>query len=296
MTEENKQRSRWERLKDNYRLVVMNKDTFEEVGAYNLSLLNVYILISSVIVLVAVLVWLAFAFTPLARLLPSNHVVDHETLVKLYQDLDSLEQLTAAQATYNESFRRMLTGEVQYEPEGEAPTTPILDSVFDEIPISEEEQELRREFEIQNGTAEALDQAGAPVNVSPRDKPLEQMYFSPPISGTITATFNKDENHLGVDVVAPKSTPIKATLDGWIIFSDWTLETGNTIAIQHSNNIVTFYKHNSSLLKKAGTFVRAGEAIAIIGNTGELSDGPHLHFEVWHEGKPVNPTDFVDFK
>ncbi|MAT53223.1 MAG: peptidase M23 [Saprospirales bacterium] len=296
MTEEKKQGSRWERLKDNYRLVVMNKDTFEEVGAYNLSLLNVYILISSVVVLVAILVWLAFAFTPLARLLPNNHTVDHETLVKLYQDLDSLEQLTEAQATYNESFRRMLTGEVQYEPEGEVPTTPNLDSVFEEIPISEEEQELRREFEIQNGTAQALDQSGVPVNISPRDKPLEQMYFSPPISGTITANFNKDENHLGVDVVAPKNTPIKAALDGWIIFSDWTLETGNTIAIQHANNIVTFYKHNSSLLKKTGSFVRAGEAIAIIGNTGELSDGPHLHFELWHEGKPVNPTDFVDFK
>ena len=296
MTEELKRRSRWDRLKDNYRLVIMNKDTFEELGAYNLSLLNVYILLSSVIVVVAVLVWLAFAFTPLARLLPNTHTVDHESLVKLYQDLDSLEQLTIAQATYNESFRRMLTGKVQYEPEGDPPSTPNLDSVFDEIPVSEEELALRREIENQNDADQALDQAGMAVNVSPRAQPLEQMYFNSPISGTITAAFNMDGKHFGVDVVAPKNTPIKAALDGWIIFSDWTLETGNTIAIQYANNIVTLYKHNSSLLKKTGSFVRAGEAIAIIGNTGELSDGPHLHFELWHAGKPVNPADFMDFK
>lgn len=296
MADENKQRSRWERLKDNYRLVVMNKDTFEEVGSYNLSLLNVYILLSSVIVLVAIIVWLAFAFTPLSRILPGNQSVDHETLSKLYEDLDSLEQLTEAQATYNESFRRMLTGDVQYEPEGDAPAAPNLDSVFEEIPISEEEEALREEYDQQSGNVQRTEKGKLPVNVSPRNQPLEQMYFSPPISGSITAPFNSDEKHLGVDVVAPKNTPIKAALDGWIIFSDWTLETGNTIAIQHANNIVSFYKHNSSLLKKAGSFVRAGEAIAIIGNTGELSDGPHLHFELWHEGKPVNPTDFVDFK
>lgn len=295
MSEQNKQRSRWERLKDSYRLVIMNKDTFEEIGAYNLSLLNVYTLLSSVIVVVAVLVWLAFAYTPLARLLPGNQNIDHETLVKLYQDLDSLEQLTDAQATYNESFRRMLTGDVRYQPEGQPPSAPNLDSVFEEIPISEEELELREEFELQDEATLETDQAASPINVSPREKSLEQIYFSPPISGTITASFNKDKNHFGVDVVAPKNTPIKAALDGWIIFSDWTLETGNTIAIQHANNIVTFYKHNSSLLKKSGSFVRAGEVIAIIGNTGELSDGPHLHFELWHEGKPINPADFIDF-
>jgi murein DD-endopeptidase MepM/ murein hydrolase activator NlpD len=122
------------------------------------------------------------------------------------------------------------------------------------------------------------------------------MHFSTPIGGTITSNFDPEKKHLGVDVIAPKNTPIKAAMDGWVISSDWTLETGNTIAIQHTNNIVTFYKHNSVLLKKTGNYVRGGEAIAIIGNTGELTDGPHLHFELWHQGKPVNPTDFVDFK
>ena len=100
---------------------------------------------------------------------------------------------------------------------------------------------------------------------------------------------------IGRDVLAPKNTAIKAAMDGFIFFSDWTLETGNTLGIQHSNNAITFYKHNSVLLKKAGSYVKAGEAVAIIGNTGTLTDGPHLHFELWHKGKPVDPEEYIKF-
>ncbi|GIV31732.1 MAG: peptidase M23 [Saprospiraceae bacterium] len=299
MAEDMQKRSRWDRLTDSYRLIIMNRETFEEVGAYNLSPLNVYIFLSSLLVAGVLLAWLAFSFTPLGRLLPTNHNIDPETLVKLYNDLDSLEQLTAAQELYNERFRRMLTGQVQYEPEDAPPTNHYNDSLLAPLPLSEEELALRQEIDAFEMDAENADEPladGASVNVSPRTLTLQQLHFAPPISGTITAGFNPQRQHYGVDVVAPKNTPIKATLDGWVIFADWTLETGNTIVIQHPRNIVSIYKHNSSLLKKTGTFVRAGEAIAIIGNTGELTDGPHLHFELWHEGKPVDPTNFVDFK
>ena len=95
--------------------------------------------------------------------------------------------------------------------------------------------------------------------------------------------------------MAPKNTPIKASLDGFVIQSDWTMDSGNTIGVQHDNNVITFYKHNSSNLKKTGDKVKAGEAIAIIGNSGELTDGPHLHFEIWYQGKPMNPSDFIEF-
>ncbi|MFQ5448643.1 MAG: M23 family metallopeptidase, partial [Saprospiraceae bacterium] len=207
-------------------------------------------------------------------------------------------QLAKAQERYNEGFRRMLVGEVQYEPEERPQTKRAADNIGPEIGRSPEEEQLRQEVEMDNirNVAGTEQQSGTPVNISPSDIPLEQMYFSPPIGGVISAPFDKEKSHLGVDVIAPKNTPVKTVMDGWVIFSDWTLETGNTIAIQHTNNLVTFYKHNSALLKKTGNYVKAGEAIAIIGNTGELTDGPHLHFELWHSGKPVNPTDFVDFK
>ena len=104
-----------------------------------------------------------------------------------------------------------------------------------------------------------------------------------------------DQDHNGLDILAPKNTPIKAVMDGVVILSDWTLETGNTIGIMHDNQVMSFYKHNSSLLKKNGAIVRAGEAIAIIGNTGTLSSGPHLHFELWYKGKPVDPSRYINF-
>lgn len=296
MSAEKQKRSFWVRLKDSYRLIVMNKETFEEVGSYSLSLLNVYVLLSSIIVLVAILMWLAFAYTPLSRLLPGSNVIDKISLYELYRDIDSLEQLTIAQAKYNESFRRMLTGTVQYEPDKLQPPPHKNGYSTEDFSLSPAEEQIRSEAEELIDGEENI-AGGVSVNTSPRGNlPLEQINFTPPLSGTVSATFSLDKKHLGVDIIAPKNTPIKAPLSGWVIFSDWTLETGNTVAIQHANNIVTFYKHNSSLLKKTGVFVRAGEAIAIIGNTGELTDGPHLHFEIWSEGKPLNPTDFMSFK
>ena len=117
----------------------------------------------------------------------------------------------------------------------------------------------------------------------------------PPISGVISSGFDAEIDHLGVDILAPHDTPVKAIWDGHVITADWTLETGYTIGIQHSNDMVSFYKHNATLLKRTGAFVRAGEAVAIIGNTGKMSSGPHLHFELWLQGKPVDPTNYIDF-
>lgn len=297
MSEEIKQqRSRWERLKDTYRLVILNNETFKEVASYKLSLLNVYVMLSTLVVIVATVVVMAIAFTPVKRLIPGyDSGNNHSEMIKLYRDLDSLEHLLAAQERYNQGFRRMLVGDVEYAP-SEPPQKKSLEE-HPKVKKVEEDAKLRNEIEmgiIRDATGNGT--TSNPLNISPKEIPLEQIYFTPPLGGTVVSVFDPDKNHLGVDVVAPKNTPVKAVMDGWVISSDWTLETGNTISIQHTNNIVTFYKHNSVLLKKAGSYVRAGEAIAIIGNTGELTDGPHLHFELWHRGKAVNPTDFVNFK
>ena len=98
-----------------------------------------------------------------------------------------------------------------------------------------------------------------------------------------------------MDVVANKDEAIKAIQDGTVVFTGWTVETGYVIALQHPGNIVSVYKHNSVLLKKEGNIVRAGESIAIIGESGELSTGPHLHFEIWINGNPMDPKDYVVF-
>ena len=297
MEEENKkQRSRWERWKDPYRLVILNDETFQELRSLKLSLLNVYVLLSTLVVIVATLVILAIAFTPVRRLIPGYGKDYASEIQQLYYVVDSLEQMSAAQEVYNQARLRRVANEVEYTPD--KPPEDLKGNTENPAPVerSEAENQLRNEVEMEKLRGQTGKQYTGPVNVSPRDVPLEQMYFTTPVSGAISASFDHESGHIGVDIIAPKNTPVKSAMDGWVISSDWTLDTGNTIAIQHTNNIVTFYKHNSVLLKKAGEFVKSGEAIAIIGNTGELTDGPHLHFELWHRGVPMNPEDFVNFR
>ena len=125
---------------------------------------------------------------------------------------------------------------------------------------------------------------------------MKEIYFTPPVRGDVSAGFMPENTHYGIDIMAPKNTPILAMMDGIVITSDWTLETGNTLGIQHDHNIVSFYKHNSANLKSVGESVKAGEAVAIIGNTGTLTTGPHLHFELWINGQCVDPSEYINFK
>lgn len=281
-----------ERLKHTYRLVIMNNETFEEIGSYRLTLLNVYIVLSMLVVLGAMIVLSLVLFTPLKRMVPGYGDVNlREELIALNQEVDSLGQQLQAEVTYSEALRRRLSGEVEKASDIEEPENTIEDTVSRVERIKEDEQ-LRQEVqlaEIRNSVQRVN------TGLNSREIPLEQLFFVPPLTGEISAGFMPDKEHYGVDILAPANTPIKAVMDGWVIASDWTLETGNTIGIQHADNIVTFYKHNSSLLKKIGNYVKAGEAVAIIGNTGTLTDGPHLHFELWHKGKPVDPEAYVNF-
>ena len=297
MQENEKKQSRWgnfrQRLRNTYRLVIMNNETFEEIGSYRLSLMNVYILLSTIVVMVAMLVVLVIAFTPVRKYIPGYGAASKsKELMSLYNTVEEMEEELNAHRAYSENFRRILVGDVQTEDDVPDSQNMDMDSI-EEIGQTEIDRQFRQEIEFEEIGQVA--QEGRTTNFSPRDIPLEQMYFNTPVNGEISAGFMPDKSHYGVDVLAAKNTAIKAAMDGYIFFSDWTLETGNTIGIQHTNNIISFYKHNSALLKKVGSYVKAGEAVAIIGNTGTLTDGPHLHFELWHKGKPVNPTEYINF-
>ena len=129
-----------------------------------------------------------------------------------------------------------------------------------------------------------------------RDIELQEMFFFDPVAGAvISSPYNAKEDHFGTDIVAKKNEPVKSIANGTVIMADNNLDDGYVIAIQHSSNLISIYKHNSALLKKVGNFVTAGEIISIMGNTGNLSSAPHLHFEIWYNGNPVNPEDFVSF-
>lgn len=274
---ENKRKLK-ERLQDHYRLVILNDDTLNEVSTYKLSVLNIYLLISSAIVIVGVFVILLLVFTPLKTLMPGYGDIEaNKEFLELTQKTKSLENDMLALTEYLERNKNRLMGMT----DGELESEPLNTSPSSNIPLN---------FD----TPIAVSESREPTVVVSKAK-LGQYYLLAPISGPISSAFDPNEKHYGVDILGPKNTAIKAIMDGYVISSDWTLESGNTIAIQHANNIVSFYKHNSSILKKAGSFVQAGEAIAIIGNSGTLSDGPHLHFELWYNGHPVNPTEFINF-
>jgi murein DD-endopeptidase MepM/ murein hydrolase activator NlpD len=289
-----------DRLKDTYRLTIMNPETFEEIGNYKLSLMSVYTAISTGVVFLSIVVVSLIVFTPLKHYIPGyGNTNTKEQMDLLRSRLDAIEEKVQDSETYTDSFRKLLTADV--ETVKEAPkedVNKIPDSLLD-VGTIEEEKQLRDQYEKNKGVASIVSNTNGNqdkrVNLAPKEIALEQMYFTAPISGEILRPVKFSEQHYGVDLIAPKNTPIKAALDGYVMNSDFTVETGNTIILQHAHGVVTTYKHCATLLKKQGSFVSAGEAIAIIGNTGTLTNGPHLHFELWHNGKCANPTDYIRF-
>lgn len=296
-------RSLMEKLRDKYRLVVMNDETFEEVTSLKLSPLTVYVFFSSLVVGTAIFVTLLIVYTPLKRYIPGygDYNRDQE-IAELTSKVSNLESEIEAHRRYNENFRKILVGDLadmskEVAEQQVIPSNPN-DSLPDDVDRIPEDDQLRAA--VAKGTFSsdpAVNGANAPAQTLPgsRDLPLEQMSFMPPVAGETTSPFDLSKKHFGIDIAAPKNTAIKAAADGVVISSGYTVETGYSIAIQHPNNVVTMYKHNSVLLKPAGEAVKAGEAIAIIGNTGVESSGPHLHFELWYRGRAVDPSDYINF-
>jgi murein DD-endopeptidase MepM/ murein hydrolase activator NlpD len=150
------------------------------------------------------------------------------------------------------------------------------------------DQELREEFEN-------VEEDGLPVVQSKKQNDLQSAFLFPPISGIVMSKYNSKIDHFGIDVISQPNEPIRSVSDGTVTMSSWTMDAGYVLAIQHRNNLISIYKHNSALLQKVGDYVKAGDVVSIIGNTGELTNGPHLHFELWHDGMPINPEEFVSF-
>lgn len=264
-----------EKLQDTYRVVIIDTEDLKEVGNYQFSMARLYTYIITGIILFSILLISLIAFTPLKRLMPGyGEIEENAKFIELRKKITTLESELETQIVYTQGLQNMLSG---LDPV-DAPLTPKTDKISKSI----------------NNTASVI--SDYDVQESQITKSLSNQYFVPPITGSISAKYDRANNHLGCDILAPKDSAIKAISSGVVIGSDFTLDTGNTISIQHTNNVISIYKHNSALLKKAGDRVSAGEAIAIIGNTGTLTDGPHLHFELWYDGNPVNPENFINFK
>ncbi len=278
------------KLTNKYRLVIMNDETFEEKLSMSLTRINVMVLLSVLAVAFAFIIYALFIFTPLKEYIPGYGDVNvRRDLIDMKSRADSLEVALDQQSQWMNNIKDLLEGNLDSVSIANSVKEEFFDTIkLDRIPI--EDILLREEIEREEGYALLFYE-----DKQQKTNDLFSLNFLPPVKGYITSEFNPEKEHFGIDIVAQDNTPILATLDGTVIFSGWTLETGYVVVIQHGFNILSFYKHNSVVLKKTGNFVKAGEPVAIIGNTGELTTGPHLHFELWKDGLPVNPEDYLIF-
>lgn len=289
MTQEQKEKAFFRRLKSKYRLVVMNDNTFEEKLSLKLSPLNLFILVGSTTIFLIIIVISTIAFTPLREYIPGYADVNmRKKVISLVLKADSLETELVSKDIYIKNIQNIITGKTIGKPVKQTVDSTKKYNAIDFKP-SKEDLLLREQIESQDQYNLSLGTENTQKNN------INSFFFFTPLKGLLSNSFNIAEAHYGVDVVAPENEAIKATLDGTVILSIWTAETGYVIQIQHENNLISVYKHNSALLKKAGEYVKAGETIAIIGNSGELTNGPHLHFELWYNGTPINPQDYMVF-
>lgn len=274
------------KLRNKYRLVILNDDTFEEKVSLKLSRLNVFLIVGfTAIFLVAATIFI-IAFTSLREYIPGYSSTElKKKAYRLSLVTDSLETQLSQNQTYLVNLQRIMHG----KPPLNLSDTTLQDSLENvglQKGVSPQDSALRQYVEQEERFA---------LPVENKSTTKGSISFFTPIKGLIVNPYNLKEAHYGVDVVADAREIIKSCQEGVIIFSEWTVETGYVLVIQHSNDFISVYKHNSALLKKQGELVKAGEPIAIIGNTGEFTTGPHLHFELWFNGNPVNPTNYISF-
>jgi murein DD-endopeptidase MepM/ murein hydrolase activator NlpD len=277
-----------------YRFVVLRDDSFKEVASFKLTIRNLLIAGSTVFVSLVFCTAILIIYTPLKYYIPGyqGDFGYKRQLRSMLAETDSLENTIKENNLKLANLSSVMTGKFDstYSKKSK-PTLVKTDSIRLDI-IGEDDLQLRKEMAAQRSTSLFY---GGSKTASNDESAIYKLYFFPPIKGFITSNFEPKKEHFGVDVVAPEQAPIKACLDGTVISTNWTLQGGYELAIQHNNNLISFYRHNSKLLKKVGNFVKAGEVISIIGNSGELTSGPHLHFELWKNGVAVNPVDFIKF-
>jgi murein DD-endopeptidase MepM/ murein hydrolase activator NlpD len=301
MSTQKKKKSLLKKLSSKYRLAIFNEQTYEELFVVRLSRLNVFTVAGTIGVILIVLVSLLISFTSLREYIPGYPDAQQRLLiVRNAQRVDSLIVEINQRDKFINSFQSILRGEDQ-----EAGATPEDGSAEmradgngngnsnsnDNVSFSRSDEDSLFRAQVEQEER---------FNLSVKEVPqsavaLESAFFVSPIKGLVINGFGETTGHYGVDIVAAPSSRVTAVMKGMVVFSGWTVETGYVIQIQHPNNLISIYKHNEILLKEVGQVVNAGEAIARIGNSGELTSGPHLHFELWYNGSPLNPVDYIAF-
>lgn len=272
-----------------YRLVILKESTFEEIGYVKLSWLNIISITGTLLILIIALTYSIIAYTSIRERIPGYPDAEmRNNIVHNALRLDSLENELKYRDQYFTNLSLIITGGVPNNFLDRGSDTGIFKPTI-KYTRSSADSVLRKETELS-------DKIGFSPDIENKVAvKLERMHFFTPVRGLVTNSFNPLTNHFGADIVATPNAVVKAMLDGTVTLATWTLETGYVIQIQHDINLISIYKHNAELLKKMGMRVKAGDAIAIVGNSGELTTGPHLHLELWQNGVALNPEEYIVF-
>jgi len=272
------------KLSYHYRILVIDDDSYENKLSFKLNRLNVFVGTFIFAMLLIVGTSLLIAFTPIKTYIPGYTAPElRKNALLLKLKTDSLKMVVNQNDYYLQQLQKVLRNEISVENFEKTihQKKLILDTL--NLAPSKEDSLLRKEVADREK-----------FNINQRKSHLVYNFVAP-AKGVITNTFNQKRKHFAVDIALENNTPIKAIADGVVIFSDWTQSTGQVIIIEHNNNVISTYKHNNKLLRKTGDKITQGEVIALSGNSGQKTSGPHLHFELWIKGYPINPTDFINF-
>lgn len=276
------------RLFTKNRLVILNEDTFEEIFSFKLTLMNVFVVATIGAFLIILVTTYIIAFTPLREYIPGYASTKlKRDATELALKSDSLAFALKKNEAYLQSIKKVLTGDLDYAKfnKDSILTSPSEPIEKEDLEPSESDIKLREEVAREDK-----------YNLFEKAKPKVSTVLFSPVKGLITEKYNAKNKHFAVDIALPKNTPIKATLNGTVIFADWTPTNGNVLVLRHNNGFISVYKHAASITKSQGDIVRTGEVIALAGSTGQESSGVHLHFELWKDGYPIDPTIFIEFE
>jgi murein DD-endopeptidase MepM/ murein hydrolase activator NlpD len=274
-------------LKDHYRLIIYNDSTIQTVWSIKLTPIKVLTLGSLGAILLILLTTVIIAYTPLRENIPGYPSAKvRQQILRNYILVDSLENEIKTRDNYFLKVKTLFEGGVPSdETSGTDTALKVTEAKF-------------RNFNADSIFEDKLldEKNNLALQQNPKKLPsIANIHFFTPLRGLITNRFNLKTDHLAVDIVGKQNARISSVLDGTVIFAGWTMDTGYSIFIQHENNILSVYKHNAELFKTVGDKVKSGDVIAIMGNSGELTTGPHLHFELWHNGTALDPETYIDF-
>ncbi len=288
---ERKKKNIIRKLFQKHTLIILNEESQEEQFSVRLNRMNVLVIIALFTFFTIACTTLTLLYTPLHHyILPSEKqisVKDKQEILQLTEKLEDLEIRTKSNDIYIKNLRAILAGEIPM-PDIDTTNNQITTSVeLDKFDLSptKEDLELRKEVEQEEIFS---------VEGNSNSRELGNLLFTP-LKGIVTSGYEPEENHLAIDIAAQEGEAIKSVAPGTIIFTDWTPDTGYVAIIQHTRGMISIYKHALTVYKKMGDVVKKGEVIAAVGNTGELTTGPHLHFELWIDGSPVDPQQYIVF-